>query len=92
MKRYLNNDPTFFQTRQQKFVQAIITSVKEQNLTVFSNEWYSIPYLSFKFNDIIPFDKWKTNVLTKIKSFMPEEGGSTAVPSKKVEEEEEPEL
>lgn len=28
MKRYLNNDPTFFQTRQQKFAQAIITSVK----------------------------------------------------------------
>lgn len=28
LKRYLNNDPTFFQTRQQKFVQAIITSIK----------------------------------------------------------------
>lgn len=41
MKRYLNNDPTFFQTRQQKFVQAIITSVKEQNLGLFSNEWYT---------------------------------------------------
>jgi|JI10StandDraft_1071094.scaffolds.fasta_scaffold796569_1 alpha-soluble NSF attachment protein len=39
MKRYLNNDPTFLQTRQQKFAQAIITSVKEQNLELFSNEW-----------------------------------------------------
>lgn len=41
MKRYLNNDPTFFQTRQQKFAQSIITSVKEQNLALFSNEWYA---------------------------------------------------
>lgn len=39
MKRYLNNDPTFLQTRQQKFAQAIITSVKEQNLELFSTEW-----------------------------------------------------
>lgn len=28
MKKYLNNDPTFLQTRQQKFAQAVITSVK----------------------------------------------------------------
>lgn len=35
MKKYLNNDPTFLQTRQQKFAQAIITSVKEQNLEPF---------------------------------------------------------
>jgi hypothetical protein len=39
MQRYLNNDPTFFNTRQQKFAQAIITSVKEQDLSLFSNEW-----------------------------------------------------
>jgi alpha-soluble NSF attachment protein len=39
LKRYLNNDPTFFQTRQQKFVQSIIASVKEQNIGLFSNEW-----------------------------------------------------
>jgi hypothetical protein len=54
-----------------------------------------VPHLlfSFKFNDIIPFDKWKTVVLTKIKSFMPEEGGSTAAAPKKVEEDEpEPEF
>jgi hypothetical protein len=46
LKRYLNNDPTFFQTRQQKFVQAIITSVKEQNLGLFSNEWYEFQYVA----------------------------------------------
>lgn len=40
MQKYLNNDPTFLQTRQQKFAQALITSVKEQNLSLFSNEWY----------------------------------------------------
>jgi alpha-soluble NSF attachment protein len=40
LKRYLNNDPTFYQTRQQKFVQSIITSLKDQNLGLFSNEWY----------------------------------------------------
>jgi alpha-soluble NSF attachment protein len=39
MQKYLNNDPTFFQTRQQKFAQALITSVKEQNRQLFSNEW-----------------------------------------------------
>lgn len=39
LHRYLNNDPTFAQTRQQKFVQALITSVKEQDLALFSNEW-----------------------------------------------------
>ncbi len=37
MQRYLNNDPTFYSTRQQKFVQALITSVKEQDLALFSN-------------------------------------------------------
>lgn len=67
LKRYLNNDPTFFNTRQQKFAQALITSVKEQNIGLFSNE-------CIKFNEIIPFDKWKTVVLTKIKGLIPEEG------------------
>lgn len=46
---------------------------------------------SYKFNEIIPFDKWKTTVLTKIKSFIPEQGGS-APPKKTTEVEEEPEL
>lgn len=35
-----------------------------------------IELYSFKFNEIIPFDKWKTTVLTKIKSFIPEEGAT----------------
>lgn len=39
LQRYLNDDPTFFNTRQQKFVQALITSVKNQDLSLFSNEW-----------------------------------------------------
>jgi len=43
---------------------------------------------SYKFNEIIPFDKWKTTVLTKIKSFIPEQGG--AAPTKK-EQYDEPE-
>jgi hypothetical protein len=46
--------------------------------------------LSYKFNEIIPFDKWKTTVLTKIKSFIPEEGGSG--PKKTQVDEAEPEL
>lgn len=33
---------------------------------------------SYKFNEIIPFDKWKTTVLTKIKGYIPEEGGAVA--------------
>ena len=46
---------------------------------------------SFKFNEIIPFDKWKTTILTKIKSFIAEQGG--AAPAKKTQQiEEEPEL
>lgn len=32
---------------------------------------------SYKFNEIIPFDKWKTTVLSKIKSLIPEEGGAS---------------
>lgn len=44
MQRYLDKDPTFFQTRQQKFAQAVITSVKEQDLGLFSNEWYTCIY------------------------------------------------
>jgi len=80
LERYINNDPTFFQTRQQKFVQAIIKSVKEQDLTLFSNECY-------KFNEIIPFDKWKTTILTKIKAFIPEQG-TVAGASKEVEKDE----
>ena len=43
MQRYLNTDPTFFQTRQQKFSQAMITAVQEQDLALFSNEWYLPP-------------------------------------------------
>ena len=34
--------------------------------------------LSYKFNEIIPFDKWKTTVLTTIKAFIPEEPGAAA--------------
>jgi hypothetical protein len=33
---------------------------------------------SYKFNEIIPFDKWKTTVLTKIKARIPEEAGQEA--------------
>ena len=40
LERYINNDPTFDQTRQQKFCKAIIKSVKEQDLGLFSDEWY----------------------------------------------------
>jgi len=43
--------------------------------------------LSYKFNEIIPFDKWKTTVLTKIKSFIPEQGGSGSAAPKKTHEE-----
>ena len=82
MQRYLNYDPTFLQTRQQKFAQAIITSVKEQDLPLFSNEWYLFPLQSYKFNEIIPFDKWKTTILSKIKALIPEEG--SAAPAKTV--------
>ena len=32
---------------------------------------------SYKFNEIIPFDKWKTTVLTKIKAFLPETEAAT---------------
>jgi hypothetical protein len=33
-----------------------------------------VTLFSYKFNEIIPLDKWKTTVLTKIKAFVPEEG------------------
>ena len=37
MQRYLNYDPTFLQTRQQKFAQALINSVKQADMSLFSN-------------------------------------------------------
>jgi len=37
MERYLNSDPTFLQTRQQKFAAAVITSVDQQDKALFSN-------------------------------------------------------
>jgi hypothetical protein len=37
--------------------------------------------LSYKFNEIIPFDKWKTTVLTKVKALIPsQEKGSAPAP------------
>lgn len=71
LDQYMSNDPTFYQTRQQKFCTGLIKSVKEQNLQIFSEEWYYKHLYSFKFNEIIPLDKWKTTVLTKIKNFLP---------------------
>lgn len=70
MEKYINNDPTFYQTRQQKFCAALIKSLKEKNLQLFSDECY-------KFNQIIPLDKWKTTVLTRIKAHIPENKSST---------------
>lgn len=29
------------------------------------------PLLSYKFNEIIPLDKWKTTILTRIKALLP---------------------
>ncbi len=46
---------------------------------------------SYKFNEIIPFDKWKTVVLTKIKGMIPEEGTASAA-NKATEDDKEPEL
>ena len=39
MQKYLNTDPTFLQTRQQKFADKLIKSVKEQDIGLFSTEW-----------------------------------------------------
>ncbi len=64
LKKYMNNDPTFENTRQHKFCVGLIKSINEQDLPLFSEECY-------KFNEIIPFDKWKTTVLTKIKGRIP---------------------
>ena len=45
LERYINNDPTFFQTRQHKFCAGLIKALKEKNLTLFSDEWYMLCYL-----------------------------------------------
>ena len=37
LERYINNDPTFYQTRQHKFCTALIKSIKEQDLGLFSD-------------------------------------------------------
>ena len=43
---------------------------------------------SYKFNEIIPLDKWKTTVLTKIRAFIPEE--SAGVKKNQIQTEAEP--
>ena len=39
LEGYVNNDPTFFNTRQQKFLAAIIKAVNEKNAKAFAEEW-----------------------------------------------------
>ena len=39
LKKYLNNDPTFENTRQHKFCVGIIKSINEADLALFSEEW-----------------------------------------------------
>ena len=71
LERYINNDPTFYQTRQHKFCTALIKSVKDQDIGLFSDEWYIVFLCSYKFNEIIPLDKWKTTILTRVKVTIP---------------------
>ena len=40
LERYTSNDPTFFNTRQQKFLTKIIKAVNEQKVKDFAEEWY----------------------------------------------------
>jgi alpha-soluble NSF attachment protein len=54
LERYTNSDPTFYQTRQQKFCQALVKSVRENELELFSNEWYQ-PYLNLAINSTRSF-------------------------------------
>lgn len=43
LERYINNDPTFYQTRQHKLCTALVKAIKEQDLALFSDEWYFPP-------------------------------------------------
>ncbi len=80
LQRYTNNDPTFYGTRQQKFCAGLIKSLKEKNLTLFSDEWYLLFLYSYKFNEIIPLDKWKTTILTRVKAFLPDQSKKQSAP------------
>jgi len=64
LERYTSNDPTFFNTRQQKFLTKIIKAVNEQKVKDFAEE-------CFQLNQVVPLDKWKTTILSKIKSTIP---------------------
>lgn len=79
MERYLNLDPTFYNSRQHKLCMGLLKAIHDGSLPLFSEECY-------KFNQIIPLDKWKTTVLTKIKSTIPE-GGQNVVEDHKKEPE-----
>ncbi|CAD8089600.1 unnamed protein product [Paramecium sonneborni] len=63
LERYLDKDPSFASARQYKFVVNLIKAVDNNNVQMFSDE-------CFEFNKIIPLDKWKLNVLNKIKESM----------------------
>lgn len=43
----------------------------------FQNNGTTVFLFSYKFNEIIPFDKWKTTILTKIKARIPEDGSNS---------------
>lgn len=61
MDMYRDKDPAYGSTREYKFSVSVIKAINEMNVQEFSDACYD-------FNSIIPLDKWKTNVLSKIKS------------------------
>ena len=46
LETYTDNDPTFFNTRQQKFLTALVKCVNEKNVKGFAEEWYWLRYLA----------------------------------------------
>jgi len=54
-------DPPFLSSRECKFIQALIKAMDEKKVQDFTDE-------CVKFNEMTPFDRWKTIVLNRAKA------------------------
>lgn len=63
IEKYSDKDPGFLNTRECKFIQALITAIEKKDVPKFSDE-------CFQYNQIVALDKWKTNILSKVKALI----------------------
>lgn len=63
LEKYADKDPSFQSTRECKFTTSLTKNIENKNVQGVSDD-------CFEFNSVIPLDKWKTNILLKIKGLL----------------------